>query len=62
MVNIDLALDVASGQRIARGQPVGEMLGFDAKNPAAEPLLYVELRQNGLPVNPSAWLTGNGSG
>ncbi len=55
-------LDVSSGQRIARGQPVGEMLGFDAKTPAAEPLLYVELRQNGLPVNPSAWLAGNGSG
>ncbi len=55
-------LDVASGQRIARGQPVGEMLGFDAKNPAAEPLLYVELRENGQAVNPSAWLATNGSG
>ncbi len=55
-------LDVSPGQRIARGQPVGEMLGFDPKDPSAEPRLYVELRQNGAPVDPSAWLTGGGSG
>jgi septal ring factor EnvC (AmiA/AmiB activator) len=55
-------LDVSPGERVARGQPVGEMLGFDPKDPSAEPRLYVELRQNGAPVNPSAWLTGGGSG
>jgi len=55
-------LDVAAGQRLARGQPVGEMLGYDAKNPTRQPALYVELRQNGTPVDPANWLSGGGSG
>jgi septal ring factor EnvC (AmiA/AmiB activator) len=48
-------LDVAAGQRVARGQPVGQMLGYDSKNPARQPQLYVELRQNGTPVDPNIW-------
>jgi septal ring factor EnvC (AmiA/AmiB activator) len=55
-------LNVAAGQRLARGQPVGVMLGYDAKNPGRQPALYVELRQNGTPVDPANWLTGGGSG
>jgi len=55
-------LDVAAGQRLARGQPVGEMLSYDAKNPTRQPALYVELRQNGTPVDPANWLSGGGSG
>jgi len=55
-------LDVAAGQRLARGQPVGVMLGYDAKNPGRQPALYVELRQNGTPVDPANWLSGGGSG
>jgi septal ring factor EnvC (AmiA/AmiB activator) len=55
-------LDVAAGQKIARGQPIGEMLGFDAKNPASEPQLYVELLQNGSPVSPVLWLAAGGAG
>jgi septal ring factor EnvC (AmiA/AmiB activator) len=55
-------LDVSAGQRVARGQPIGEMPGFDPKKPADEPLLYVEFMQNGAPVNPSAWLASGGSG
>lgn len=47
-------LDVSAGQRVARGQPVGEMASFDPKNPAKQPQLYVELRQNGTPVNPNS--------
>jgi septal ring factor EnvC (AmiA/AmiB activator) len=54
-------LDVSAGQKIARGQPVGEMLGFDAKNPATEPHLYVELLQNGAPVSPASWLSPGGA-
>jgi septal ring factor EnvC (AmiA/AmiB activator) len=54
-------LDVSAGQKIARGQPLGEMLGFDAKNPAAEPHLYVELLQNGAPVSPDSWLSAGGA-
>jgi murein DD-endopeptidase MepM/ murein hydrolase activator NlpD len=49
-------LDVATGERLAHGQPVGTMLGFDADAPARQPILYVELRQNGRTVDPSGWL------
>ncbi len=55
-------LDVTAGQQLARGQPIGEMQGFNAGNPAAEPMLYVELRRNGTPVDPTAWLSRGGSG
>ncbi len=55
-------LDVTAGQSLARGQPIGQMQGYDASNPAAEPMLYVELRRNGTPVDPTAWLGRGGSG
>jgi septal ring factor EnvC (AmiA/AmiB activator) len=55
-------LDVATGERLARGQPVGAMLGYNRADPAHQPVLYVELRQNGTPVDPTAWLAGRGSG
>ncbi len=55
-------LDVAAGQRLARGQPIGQMQGYDASDPEAEPMLYVELRRNGTPVDPMAWLSRGGSG
>jgi murein hydrolase activator len=55
-------LDVTAGQRLARGQPIGQMQGYDASNPEAEPMLYVELRRNGTPVDPTAWLSRGGSG
>ncbi len=49
-------LDVATGERLAHGQPVGTMLGYDPRDAARQPVLYVELRQNGRPVDPSGWL------
>jgi septal ring factor EnvC (AmiA/AmiB activator) len=55
-------LDVSTGQHLAHGQPVGTMLGYDPANPAHQPVLYVELRQNGTPVDPTSWLAGGGSG
>jgi septal ring factor EnvC (AmiA/AmiB activator) len=55
-------LDVSSGQLVARGQPVGEMQDFDAKNPTTQPHLYVELLQNGAPADPTSWLSSGGSG
>ena len=55
-------LDVATGEHLAHGQPVGTMLGYDSANPMRQPVLYVELRQNGTPVNPASWLEGDGSG
>jgi septal ring factor EnvC (AmiA/AmiB activator) len=55
-------LDVAAGQTVLHGQPVGQMPGYDPKYPAAAPDLYVELRRNGVAVNPAAWLANGGSG
>jgi len=55
-------LDVTVGQQVARGQPLGQMRGFDALAPTRQPSLYLELRQNGKPVNPAVWFDGDGSG
>ena len=55
-------LDVAQGQQLAHGQPIGTMQGFNPKEPAHQPRLYVELRQNGAPVDPTQWLNGGLNG
>jgi murein hydrolase activator len=49
-------LDVTTGEHLADGQPVGEMQRYDPAAPTRQPILYVELRRNGMPVDPSAWL------
>ena len=54
-------LDVTAGQPVSRGQPVGQMAGYDPAAPTRQPSLYVELRRNGSPVDPANWL-GGGSG
>jgi murein hydrolase activator len=53
-------LDVAVGQRLQAGEPVGVMAGWDPKQPAQRPQLYLELRRDGNPVNPAPWLHGRG--
>jgi len=45
-------IDGAVGQRVLAGEPVGDMGDPDG----GEPRLYIELRQNGQPINPSPWL------
>jgi septal ring factor EnvC (AmiA/AmiB activator) len=55
-------LDVSQGQHLVQGQPVGSMRGFDPAAPTVQPRLYLELRQNGAPVDPAPWLAGRGSG
>jgi septal ring factor EnvC (AmiA/AmiB activator) len=45
---------VAVGQSVAPGQPVGWMP--DSRQSASE--LYLEVRQQGAPVNPARWLAG----
>jgi septal ring factor EnvC (AmiA/AmiB activator) len=50
--------DVSTGEHVAHGQPVGEMAGFDPADPTYQPYLYVELRQNGTPIDPANWLMG----
>jgi murein hydrolase activator len=50
-------LDVAVGQRIAAGEPVGVMAGWDPRKPPPDrPALYVELRRDGSPVDPAPFL------
>ena len=40
------------GQRVLAGEPVGDMGDPDG----GEPRLYIELRRDGQPINPSPWL------
>ncbi len=55
-------LDVVAGQKVARGQPLGQMAGLDPMASGQKPRLYVEFLQNGAPVSPAAWVSGGGSG
>ncbi len=53
-------LDAAVGQNVAAGAPVGVMPGWDPRASTARPLLYVELRHDGQPVDPAPYLRGKG--
>lgn len=55
-------LDVSQGQRVVHGQPLGSMQAFNPAYPARQPRLYVELRQNGKPIDPTSWLAARHSG
>jgi murein DD-endopeptidase MepM/ murein hydrolase activator NlpD len=49
-------LDVAAGQRLLAGEPVGLLAGPGGPGAA----LYVELRRGGRPVDPRPWFAGRG--
>ncbi len=50
-------LDVAAGQPVRAGEPVGVMPGWDPVHPGGSPPgLYLEVRKNGEAVNPSQYL------
>ena len=51
-------LDVAVGHPVQLAEPLGVMPAWDPRNPASRPLLYLELRQQGLPINPAPFLHG----
>jgi septal ring factor EnvC (AmiA/AmiB activator) len=47
-------LDAAVGQGVQPGEPVGVMPAWDPNaSGAARPSLYMELRKDGVPVNPA---------
>jgi len=45
-------IDVEQGQKILAGEPVGIM----EQSESGQPVLYVELRRDGQPINPQPWL------
>ena len=49
-------LDVSVGRPVQSGEPIGVMAAWDPRVPANRPLLYLELRQQGLPINPAPYL------
>lgn len=51
-------IDLAVGQRITAGTPVGVMPGWDPRTGGGRPALYVELRRAGQAVNPAPFLRG----
>ncbi len=51
-------LDVPVGRPVQAGEPVGVMAAWDPRMPGTRPLLYVELRQHGQPINPAPFLRG----
>ena len=48
-------IDGAVGQWLLAGEPVGRMGGAGGELP----LLYVEVRRKGEPINPLPWLTAS---
>jgi murein hydrolase activator len=50
-------IDAAVGQTVAAGEPVGRA-GIDERG---MPVLYLELRRNGQPVDPTPWLQTAGT-
>ena len=53
-------LDVKVGQSVAAGEPVGVMPNWEPGTSGSRPVLYVELRRAGQPVNPAPWLRASG--
>jgi septal ring factor EnvC (AmiA/AmiB activator) len=53
-------LDARAGQAVAAGEPLGAMAAWNPAAGAPAPSLYVELRQDGQPVNPTPWLRPGG--
>lgn len=55
-------IDVQLGQFVLAGEPVGLMSGSErgakAKPPVTAPVLYVEFRKDGRPIDPDPWWTG----
>jgi septal ring factor EnvC (AmiA/AmiB activator) len=53
-------LDVQVGRPVQSGEPVGIMPGWEPNSSGDRPGLYLELRHQGVPVDPSPWLNTRG--
>jgi septal ring factor EnvC (AmiA/AmiB activator) len=53
-------IDVQVGRAVQAGEPVGVMPAWDPRTPGPRPDLYVELRRDGVPINPAPWLRASG--
>jgi murein hydrolase activator len=53
-------LDARVGQSVQPGEPVGVMPNWDPRAATSHPSLYLELRRDGLPVNPAPFLRAKG--
>jgi septal ring factor EnvC (AmiA/AmiB activator) len=51
-------LDAAVGHSVRPGEPIGRMADAGTASGAGKPVLYVELRKGGQPVNPMPYLNG----
>ncbi len=54
-------IDVAVGQWVLSGEPVGVMARVATKQKGPKPSLYIELRRSGQPINPLPWLIARGN-
>ncbi|MSP29755.1 MAG: hypothetical protein EXR09_04680 [Acetobacteraceae bacterium] len=55
-------LDVEPGRTVEAGEKLGVMGDWDARSGTARPMLYLELRRDGRPVDPTPWLARFGMG
>jgi septal ring factor EnvC (AmiA/AmiB activator) len=53
-------LDVAVGNTVRMGDPVGTMAAHDARLHGPRPALGLELRRAGRPIDPEPWLSRGG--
>ncbi len=51
-------LDAKAGQSVQSGEPVGTMPNWEPGANGRRPALYLELRRDGVPVDPAPWLRG----
>ncbi len=53
-------LDARVGQSVQAGEPLGVMPHWEPGGSGRHPALYMELRRDGQPVDPAAWLRSKG--
>ncbi len=51
-------LDAKAGQSVSTGEPVGTMANWEPGGNGRRPALYLELRRDGVPVDPGPWIRG----